>query len=106
MFSQVSNQSATDAQLGVCIELLEQAQNELAQLTVSTSNAIIPHSQSQPDSNATVAQKILMNLSNYIMSFGTLRDPQTGMECIPVKVFQDWYSSIERKIAADPNWPA
>lgn len=51
----------------------------------------------------TVAQKLLENLYNYAMSFGMQMD-SSGQSYLPVKVFQDWYSNVEKKIKMDPSF--
>ncbi len=41
------------------------------------------------------AEKLVENLYNYVMSFGTQTDPATGMAYLPVKVFQVLQSNTE-----------
>jgi hypothetical protein len=50
-----------------------------------------------------VAQKLMEHLNNYVMSFG-MEQTVSGQQAIPVKVFQDWCGTIDRKIRNDPGF--
>lgn len=93
------------AQLGISIEPISVAlsqQLQLKQQQVPLKPAI-NHGETQIRLVATT-EKLLENLSNYVMSFGTVRSAVDGQECVPVRVFNDWLVSVRRKLVSDPSF--
>mmetsp|Transcript_24762 Transcript_24762/g.36326 ORF Transcript_24762/g.36326 Transcript_24762/m.36326 type:complete len:259 (+) Transcript_24762:66-842(+) len=82
--------------LGVSIEPLENIQN----LSGSTGSASITGG---IEERVNFAQKIALNLYNYMQSFDNGGAAQ-GQMTVPVKVFQRWLERFEKKCRLDPNF--
>lgn len=80
------------------MSLLQQQQQQQQQ---SSSTDLILRDASNTGLNAVnpefVAQKVLENLYNYAMSF------VSSSSQLPVKVFQDWYAGVQRKLKMMPD---
>lgn len=105
--------SAVTAQLGLSIDLLANVEAAVSTLSESkplgTDMAISVPSLIKPDS---LSLKILENLYNYCASFSTTSVPinstilgkDLSSTYLPLKVFQDWYNTILRKLSSNPGF--
>jgi hypothetical protein len=105
--------SAITAQLGLSIDMIANVENAVSSLSekvLYTEMAIShPSLSSKPDS---LSLKILENLYNYCTSFSTTSVPinshilgkDVNSTYLPLRVFQDWYSTIIRKLSSNPNF--
>ena len=87
--------SSTSFIIGLSVERLETLDNlEVQKKSMSSFGA---------DKKTTIAnpQKMLENLFNYALSFGT-KTPMQGQEYVPVKALQNWYDTTMKKLTQDP----
>ena len=100
------------AKLGISIDSKDNVSAAVSQLGTMTSQ---PSDQSmmmiaKPEQPLSIASKILESFYNYCTSFST-NLPVGGQVLlgresntfIPIKAIQDWYTSTQRKLAANPN---
>ncbi|KAJ1972399.1 hypothetical protein H4R35_004696 [Dimargaris xerosporica] len=104
--------SGKPATLGISIEPIATVEQQMAQLRVayaeagptsSNSTALVPLRGSTVvpnDAVLGVLQKVMENLYNFVTSF--VSTPATNT--IPLKAFEDWYTSTQRKLNMDPNF--
>ncbi|KAJ2663756.1 hypothetical protein IW148_002314 [Coemansia sp. RSA 1199] len=101
------------AELGISIEPIQAIEQQMQQQQQQQQNALVPVAQ-QPSpvslqSAKQIAERTLQNLYDYATSFATKPDASMGMfgsgapvQVLPVKVFEDWYTSFLRKLQRDP----
>jgi hypothetical protein len=109
----IMEDTAVTAQLGLSIDLIANVENIVSSLSepkaLSTDMAISYPSLAKSDS---LSLKILENLYNYCTSFSTTSVPinsnmlgkDLNSTYLPLKVFQDWYNTILRKLSSNPNF--
>jgi hypothetical protein len=96
------------------VEPIDVARQEMAVVEASRPRATTPAAST--DDLVRVSQKLMDNLYNFVMSFGTQPDAQ-GVPHIPLKIFQvrsfilqthstlqDWFTSTERKLRNDGSF--
>ena len=105
--------SIITAQLGLSIDLVANVEQAVSSLLESRLNetdmAISVPNLSKPD---TLSLKILENLYNYCTGFSTTSVPinstilgkDLNSTYLPLKVFQDWYNTILRKLSSNPHF--
>jgi hypothetical protein len=91
--------------LGISIEPAEQVAAQMA----STNGAVVPAAKSQPNQTVLLAQRIIKNAFNFLASFsGNVPVPGSsgtaGVEVVPLKAFQDWWTKFENRIRNDPSF--
>ncbi|KIX04340.1 uncharacterized protein Z518_05208 [Rhinocladiella mackenziei CBS 650.93] len=94
------NLTAGDVNLGISVEPASNIQAQMAQLqqTPSTSNAVAK----RPPDTRVLAQRIIKDAFNFLASFAG--NTVNGIEVVPLKSFQDWWTKFERKIQIDPGF--
>lgn len=109
----IMEDSSITAQLGLSIDIIANVEQEVSSLSEPKSSgmemAISHPSLAKPDS---LSLKILENLYNYCTSFSTATVPinstmlgtDLNSTYLPLKVFQDWYNTILRKLSSNPNF--
>lgn len=95
--------NAGDINLGISVEPAENIQAQMAQLqqqspTLATSTAIAR----RPPDTRVLAQRIIKNAFNFLASFAG--NTANGIEVVPLKSFQDWWTKFERKVQNDPGF--
>ncbi len=99
-------QAPGEVTLGLSIE---PAANIAAQLDTLRGSQLalgsISGQQAPPNSNSTkvLAQRIIKNAYNFLGSFAGSAGPG-GVEVVPLKSFQDWWTKFERKVEIDPGF--
>jgi len=53
---------------------------------------------------ATLYQRLLKHLYNYVMSFAGKTQGKGGEENVPVRVFQEWFKVVEKKLKHNPKF--
>ncbi|KAJ2187669.1 hypothetical protein GGH19_000762 [Coemansia sp. RSA 1807] len=113
-----NNMVGPTAELGISIEPIQaieqqMQQQQMQQQQMQQQNALVPAGQ-QPSSVSLqsakqIAERTLQSLYDYATSFATKPDASMGMfgsgapvQVLPVKVFEDWYTSFLRKLQRDP----
>ncbi|KAJ2498557.1 hypothetical protein GGH96_004223 [Coemansia sp. RSA 1972] len=101
------------AELGISIEPIQAIEQQMQQQQQQQQTALVPAGQ-QPSSVSLqpakqIAERTLQSLYDYATSFATKPDASMGMfgsgapvQVLPVKVFEDWYTSFLRKLQRDP----
>jgi len=88
--------------VGISIEPIAVVEQQMA---AQRSTALVPANKSNPVTQASsVVPRLLENLYNYVMSFaGPSSDVRGTSASVPIKVFQDWYENVQRRLRLDPN---
>ncbi|KAL2418595.1 hypothetical protein ABEF91_004271 [Exophiala dermatitidis] len=89
--------------LGISVEPAQNIQAQMAQLqqaqqTPSESNAVAK----RPPDTRVLAQRIIKNAFNFLSSFAG--NTANGIEVVPLKSFQDWWTKFEHKVQNDPGF--
>ncbi|OZJ06945.1 hypothetical protein BZG36_00138 [Bifiguratus adelaidae] len=108
------------ATVGISIEPKSSVQTQMSALTSThqelsgTSGALVLRTQPSESETAAIATKLLQNLFNFVTSFaqntvppgeiGLMSQMSVQNTWLPLKVFQQWYDNLGRKIKADPNY--
>ena len=93
--------------LGISVEPVQNIQAQMAQLqqdassSSSSSGAAMVVAKRPPDTRV-LAQRIIKNAFNFLASFAG--NTANGIEVVPLKSFQDWWSKFERKVQNDPGF--
>jgi hypothetical protein len=89
-----------DINLGISVEPLQSIQAQMAQVqqNPSSSNALVKRA---PDTRV-LAQRIIKNAFNFLASFAG--NTANGIEVVPLKSFQDWWTKFERRVQNDPGF--
>jgi len=89
-----------EVNLGISVEPAQNIQAQMAQLqqSPSGSNAVAK----RPPDTRILAQRIIKNAFNFLASFAG--NTANGIEVVPLKAFQDWWTKFERKVANDPGF--
>jgi hypothetical protein len=102
--------------IGISIESTESVGAQMAALQNSNSAATNPSSSMvvatrspPPATTVVLAQRIIKNAFNFLASFsGNVPVPgssgTTGVEVVPLKAFQDWWTKFESRIKNDPTF--
>ena len=92
--------SGGEVNLGISVEPVRNIQAQMAQLqqTPSSSNAVAK----RPLDTRVLAQRIIKNAFNFLASFAG--NTANGIEVVPLKSFQDWWTKFERKVQNDPGF--
>ena len=93
--------------LGISVEPVQNIQAQMAQLqqdassSSSSSGAAMVVAKRPPDTRV-LAQRIIKNAFNFLASFAG--NTANGIEVVPLKSFQDWWTKFERKVQNDPGF--
>jgi len=91
--------------LGLSVEPVQNIQAQMAQLqqdsSSSSSSGAMVVAKRPPDTRV-LAQRIIKNAFNFLASFAG--NTANGIEVVPLKSFQDWWSKFERKVQNDPGF--
>lgn len=90
--------TAGDVNLGISVEPIQNIQAQMSQLPPSATNAVAKRA---PDTRV-LAQRIIKNAFNFLSSFAG--NTANGIEVVPLKSFQDWWSKFERRVQNDPGF--
>ncbi|KIW33601.1 uncharacterized protein PV07_00437 [Cladophialophora immunda] len=98
-----NNPSAGQVNLGISVEPAENIQAQMLQLqqqspTVSNATALVK----RPPDTRVLAQRIIRNAFNFLASFAG--NTANGIEVVPLKSFQDWWTKFERRVQNDPGF--
>ncbi|KIW90766.1 uncharacterized protein Z519_08549 [Cladophialophora bantiana CBS 173.52] len=98
-----NNPSAGQVNLGISVEPAQNIQAQMAQLqqqspTASNSTALVK----RPPDTRVLAQRIIRNAFNFLASFAG--NTANGIEVVPLKSFQDWWTKFERRVQNDPGF--
>jgi protein Hikeshi len=98
--------------LGLSVEPVAQVAQSLATLKASQQQSSgastgleLVRAAPPPNPMATkeLAQKIIQNAFNFLSSFAGNVGPN-GVEVVPLKAFQDWWTKFERRVTTDPGF--
>ncbi|KAF2968811.1 hypothetical protein GQX73_g4773 [Xylaria multiplex] len=105
-----SSTAGTNAESGVVIGIdIEDAASvreriqQLQQQSQSQSMALVPMGKNGEPSAQVLAQRIIQNAFNFLSGFSGQME-QSGVEVVPLKVFQEWWRKFETKIKNDPSF--
>ena len=104
-----SSSMVGDVTLGLSIEPTANIVAQLDSLRTSQMALVSTHGQQQqqrppnPVSTKILAQRIIKNAYNFLGSFAGSAGPG-GVEVVPLKGFQDWWTKFERKVENDPGF--
>ena len=93
---------AGEVNLGISVEPAQNIQAQMAQLQqhpLSTSNSAVAK---RPPDTRLLAQRIIKNAFNFLSSFAG--NTANGIEVVPLKSFQDWWTKFERRVQNDPGF--
>ncbi|EXJ76776.1 uncharacterized protein A1O5_01284 [Cladophialophora psammophila CBS 110553] len=98
-----NNPSAGQVNLGISVEPAQNIQAQMAQIqqqspTASNSTALVK----RPPDTRVLAQRIIRNAFNFLASFAG--NTANGIEVVPLKSFQDWWTKFERRVQNDPGF--
>ncbi|KIY03920.1 uncharacterized protein Z520_00612 [Fonsecaea multimorphosa CBS 102226] len=99
-----NNPSAGQVNLGISVEPAENIQAQMLQLqqqsptAASNSTAVAK----RPPDTRVLAQRIIRNAFNFLASFAG--NTANGVEVVPLKSFQDWWTKFERRVQNDPGF--
>ncbi|OAG44808.1 hypothetical protein AYO21_00769 [Fonsecaea monophora] len=106
-----NNPSAGQVNLGISVEPAENIQAQMLQLqqqqqqspmspttASSNSSALVK----RPPDTRVLAQRIIRNAFNFLASFAG--NTANGVEVVPLKSFQDWWTKFERRVQNDPGF--
>ncbi|KAL6244237.1 hypothetical protein RBB50_009107 [Rhinocladiella similis] len=91
--------AAGEINLGVSVEPVQNIQAQMAQLQESSGSMALAK---RPPDTKVLAQRIIKNAFNFLASFAG--NTANGIEVVPLKSFQDWWTKFERKIHNDPGF--
>ena len=95
------NASQAVVNLGISIEPVPNIQAQLAALESRSQSTANAASNSVP-STKVLARRIIENAFNFLSGFsGTAAG---GLEVVPLKAFQDWWTKFERRVEMDPSF--
>ncbi|KAJ2829169.1 hypothetical protein FBU31_002754 [Coemansia sp. 'formosensis'] len=107
---EAASMPGVNAELGISIEPIQAVEQQFQQMRQQSggSNALVVAQQQQTPSMPVAlqfAERTLQSLFDYAMSFATRPDASMGAfgsgaaaQVLPVKAFEDWYNSFQRKI--------
>ena len=106
-----SSSMAGDVTLGLSIEPAAAIAAQLESLRTSQMALVSTRSGQQqqhqlppnPITTKVLAQRIIKNAYNFLGSFAGSAGPG-GVEVVPLKSFQDWWTKFERKVENDPGF--
>lgn len=89
--------------LGISVEPVQNIQVLLAQLQQQTSHGVGGGAKTgaAPDTRL-LAQRIIKNAFNFLAGFAG--NTANGVEVVPLKSFQDWWTKFERRVQNDPGF--
>jgi hypothetical protein len=88
-----------EVNLGISVEPAQNIQAQMEQLHQHpTPNTVTK----RPPDTRLLAQRIIKNAFNFLSSFAG--NTANGIEVIPLKSFQDWWSKFERRVQNDPGF--
>lgn len=103
--------------LGISVESADEVSSKMAALQTSNNSSptdpstalVLTNKRSTPISTVVLAQRIIKNAFNFLASFaGNVPIPggsgTAGVEVVPLKSFQDWWTKFENKIKNDPGF--
>ncbi|OAP62934.1 hypothetical protein AYL99_02161 [Fonsecaea erecta] len=98
-----NNPSAGQINLGISVEPADNIQAQMLQLqqqspSASNSTAVAK----RPPDTRVLAQRIIRNAFNFLASFAG--NTANGIEVVPLKSFQDWWTKFERRVQNDPGF--
>ena len=93
------NGIAGEVNLGVSVESVQAIQAQMAQ---SAQNPTSTAAAKRPPDTRLLAQRIIKNAFNFLSSFAG--NTANGVEVVPLKSFQDWWSKFERRVQNDPGF--
>ena len=100
--SQANPQGAVNAvTVGISIETVATISQQLQQLEASKTGS--RSTTGTPPSTKLLAQRIIQNAFNFLSSFAGSAGPG-GLEVVPLKSFQDWWTKFERRVENDPGF--
>ena len=89
-----------DVNLGVSVEPVQAIQAQMVQLQQQPSS---PTALAKgPPETRMLAQRIIKNAFNFLSSFAG--NTANGIEVVPLKSFQDWWTKFERRVQNDPGF--
>jgi hypothetical protein len=89
--------------LGISVEPVQNIQVQLAQLQQQSSNSGGIGAKTGPAPNTRLlAQRIIKNAFNFLAGFAG--NTANGVEVVPLKSFQDWWTKFERRVQNDPGF--
>ncbi|KAI1615058.1 hypothetical protein EDD37DRAFT_395415 [Exophiala viscosa] len=91
--------AAGEVNLGISVEPAQNIQAQMSQLQQKSSTAMVVAK--RPPDTRVLAQRIIKNAFNFLASFG---GSVNGVEVVPVKSFQDWWTKFERRVQNDPSF--
>lgn len=104
--------SAAGVMLGISIESAESVGAQMATLSTqqpqNVGNGALVLAK-QPTTTVVLAQRIIKNAFNFLASFsGNVPVPggsgTAGVEVVPLKAFQDWWTKFESRVKNDPGF--
>ncbi len=91
---------AGEVNLGISVESVQAIQSQMAQLAQNPSS---PNAAAKrPPDTRLLAQRIIKNAFNFLSSFAG--NTANGIEVVPLKSFQEWWSKFERRVQNDPGF--
>ncbi|KEF52933.1 uncharacterized protein A1O9_10839 [Exophiala aquamarina CBS 119918] len=93
--------SGGEINLGISVEPVQNIQVQMAQLQQQQqgSNSGGKSGTAAPDTRL-LAQRIIKNAFNFLAGFAG--NTANGIEVVPLKSFQDWWTKFERRVQNDP----
>lgn len=107
--------SAAEIILGVSVESGEEVSAKMAALQTNNSSSdggtslVLAGRRPAPTTTTVLAQRIIKNAFNFLASFaGNVPVPGSsgtaGVEVVPLKAFQDWWTKFENRVKNDPSF--
>ena len=84
--------------LGVAIDSAQNIQVQISELQHQQSMGATK----KPPDTKILAQRIIKNAFNFLSSFAG--NTANGIEVVPLKSFQDWWTKFERRVQNDPGF--
>ena len=95
--------AAGDVNIGISVEPTANIQQQLVQLQqqspTTTNSSVVAK---RPPDTRLLAQRIIKNAFNFLSSFAG--NTANGIEVVPLKSFQDWWTKFERRVQNDPGF--
>jgi hypothetical protein len=91
-----------EVNLGISVEPVANIQAQMAQLQQQRPTSSSATSAKRTPNTTVLAQRIIKNAFNFLAGFAG--NTANGIEVIPLKSFQDWWTKFERRIQNDPTF--
>lgn len=98
---QTAGGGAGEINLGISVEPVQNIQVQLAQLQQQQGSNSGGRSGTSPNTRL-LAQRIIKNAFNFLAGFAG--NTANGIEVVPLKSFQDWWTKFERRVQNDPGF--